>query len=50
MEKAENLRQARGEINYTLARLLPGCPIADDVRLADQRLRVMETAAGVVRR
>lgn len=45
--KAEDLRMARGEIDYTLKRMTPNCPISADVRLADQRLRVMETAAGI---
>jgi len=45
--KLDNLDHARKEIEYTKLRVPPGCPILGDVQIADARLRVMETAAGI---
>lgn len=46
-EKINILAQARVEIQYTLARVTPNCPILTDVQIADRRLHVMETVAGI---
>jgi hypothetical protein len=45
--KIDQLVQARREITYTVQRVSPTCPILADVQMADQRLRVMEAAAGI---
>lgn len=46
-DKIGHLRVARKEIEYTLVRVTPNCPILGDVKLADQRLRIMEQSAGI---
>lgn len=46
-QKVDNLIHARKEIIYTMDRVTPNCPILGDIRLADQRLRIMEISVGI---
>jgi hypothetical protein len=46
-QKIGPITQARVELQYTIDRMAPNCPISADVQAAELRLRVMEAGVGI---